>query len=89
MRLLPLVCLLALLPPVLAADNPGKGKATAFVAPATKLPPTVKRLGEPGAKGGLDYLVYLPADYDQDKTKRWPLVVFLAAPTSNSSAKPA
>ena len=77
MRHLPLVCLLALLPPVLAADNPGKGKATAFVAPATKLPPTVKRLGEPGAKGGLDYLVYLPADYDQDKTKRWPLVVFL------------
>ena len=75
--LLPLVCLLACLPPVWAADKPGNGKATAFVAPATKLPPSVKRLGEPGAKGGLDYLVYLPADYDQDKAKRWPLVVFL------------
>ena len=48
MRLLPLVCLLACLPPVWAADNPGKGKAAAFVAPATKLPPSVKRLGEPG-----------------------------------------
>ncbi|NBX34375.1 phospholipase [bacterium] len=77
MRPLALLCLLAGLLPALAADVPGKGKAPAFVAPATKLPPTVKRLGDKGDKDGLDYLVYLPADYEQDKAKLWPLVIFL------------
>lgn len=75
MRPLALLCLLTGLLPAFAADP--KPKAPAFVAPPTKLPPTAKRLGEKGDKDGLDYLVYLPADYDQDKAKLWPLVVFL------------
>jgi len=74
---LALLGILACLPSLFAADTPTKGKATAFVAPATKLAPAVKRLGDKGDKEGLDYLVYLPADYDQDKAKLWPLVVFL------------
>jgi len=74
---LTLLGILACLPSLFAADTPTKGKAPAFVAPATKLPPVVKRLGDKGDKEGLDYLVYLPADYDQDKAKFWPLVVFL------------
>ena len=77
MRRLALLCLLASLTPTFAADAPAKGKEAPFVAPATKLPPAVKRLGDKGAKEGLDYLVYLPAGYDLDKAKRWPLVVFL------------
>jgi predicted peptidase len=77
MRRLALLCLLASLTPAFAADAPAKGKDAPFVAPATKLPPAAKRLGDKGAKDGLDYLVYLPADYDQDKAKLWPLVIFL------------
>lgn len=40
-------------------------------------PPLVRRCGEPGPDNGLDYLVYLPADYGRDAARKWPLVVFL------------
>lgn len=39
--------------------------------------PLVRRSGQPGPGEGLDYLVYLPADYARDAARRWPLVVFL------------
>lgn len=39
--------------------------------------PLVRRSGDPGPGGGLDYLVYLPAEYGRDAGRRWPLVVFL------------
>ena len=39
--------------------------------------PLVRRSGQPGPSEGLDYLVYLPADYARDAARRWPLVVFL------------
>jgi len=62
------------------AETPATPKAApgAWTPPAhSKLPPQVKRFGAPDAKDGLDYLAYLPASYDEDKTKLWPLVIFL------------
>lgn len=48
---------------------------TSLIASAAE--PLVRRSGQPGPDKGLDYLVYLPADYARDTSKRWPLVVFL------------
>ena len=75
-----LLCLLAMLSVNLfAADTPAPKTAPApYTPPAnSKLPPQVKRFGAADAKDGLDYLAYLPASYDEDKNKLWPLVIFL------------
>lgn len=44
---------------------------------ASAAEPLVRRSGAPGPGEGLDYLVYLPAGYDKDANRRWPLVIFL------------
>lgn len=56
------------------------GLAQGFAAEGPAVPvgqPLVRRCGDPGPDDGLDYLVYLPADYGKDAARRWPLVVFL------------
>lgn len=45
------------------------------LAPAAE--PLVRRSGGPSRGEGLDYLVYLPAAYERDVARKWPLVVFL------------
>jgi predicted peptidase len=60
-----------------APANP-KPAPAAWTPPAnSKLPPQVKRFNTPDGKDGLDYLAYLPAAYEEDKNKLWPLVIFL------------
>lgn len=75
MRFFTLVAACAAFVPAFAAD--AKNKAPAFVAPPTKLQPANILHGDKGDEAGLNYLVYLPADYGKDKAKLWPLVVFL------------
>jgi len=77
MRFLTLLAACAAVVPSFAQKKSDKADAPAFVAPATKLPPTVKKFTTADGKAALDYLVYLPADYDKDKSKQWTLVIFL------------
>ena len=77
MRFLALLAACAAVVPSFAQKKSEKADAPAFVAPATKLPPTAKKFTTADGKAALDYLVYLPADYDKDKSKQWTLVIFL------------
>jgi predicted peptidase len=77
MRFLALLAACAAVVPSFAQKKSERADAPAFVAPATKLPPTVKKFTTSDGKAALDYLVYLPADYDKDKSKQWTLVIFL------------
>jgi predicted peptidase len=76
-RLLALLAACAAFLPAFAQTKADKPAPKPFVAPATKLPPTAKKFATADGKESLDYLVYLPADYDKDKAKQWTLVVFL------------
>ena len=77
MRFLTLLAASAAVVPAFAQKKSERADAPAYVAPATKLPPTAKKFTTTDGKAALDYLVYLPADYDKDKSKQWTLVVFL------------
>ena len=77
LRLLTLFAACAIVLPGFAQTKADKPAPKPFVAPATKLPPTAKKFTTADGKESLDYLVYLPADYDKDKAKQWTLVVFL------------
>ena len=77
MRFLTLLAACAAVVPAFAQKKSERADAPAYVAPATKLPPTAKKFTTTDGKAALDYLVYLPADYDKDKSKQWTLVVFL------------
>jgi predicted peptidase len=77
MRFLALLAACAAVVPAFPQKKSERADAPAFVAPATKLPPTVKKFTTADGKAALDYLVYLPADYDKDKSKQWTLVIFL------------
>lgn len=77
MRFLTLLAAYAAVVPAFAQKKSERADAPAYVAPATKLPPTAKKFTTADGKAALDYLVYLPADYDKDKSKQWTLVVFL------------
>ena len=77
MRLLALLAACTACLPALAQTKSEKAATPAVVAPVTKLSPTAKKFTTADGKGALDYLVYLPADYEKDKSKQWTLVVFL------------
>ena len=77
MRFLTLLAACAAVVPAFAQKKSERADAPAYVAPATKLPPTAKKFTTTDGKAALDYLVYLPADYDKDKAKQWTLVIFL------------
>jgi predicted peptidase len=77
MRLLALLAACTACLPALAQTKSEKAATPAVVAPVTKLSPTAKKFTTADGKGSLDYLVYLPANYEKDKSKQWTLVVFL------------